>query len=54
MSKQSASMARQFSSSNIGSVKGPLRGISEGPRSLNYAIRKSENERIERENHKFA
>ena len=54
MSKQSASMARQFSSSNIGAVKGPLRGISEGPRSLNYAVRKSENERIERENHKFA
>ena len=54
MSKNSASMARNFSISQIGSVLNSVRGASEGPGSLNFLVRKAENERIERENHKFA
>jgi len=54
MSKQSASMARNFSISNIGSVMNSVRGHSEGPKSLNFAVRRAENLRIERENHHFA
>ena len=50
MSKQSPSMARNFSISQLGqSSQGNL-----GPKSLNFVRRKNEIDRIERENYMFA
>ena len=56
MSKQSSSMARNFSISQLGTHVGTSgnRGGSVGPRSLNISVRKQENQRIERENQAFA
>mgnify|MGYP003893381491 FL=1 len=56
IARQNPSVIRNLSISNL---VAPLastraRGSSVGPHSLNFSVRKRENERIERENHKFA
>lgn len=56
MAKQSSSMARNFSISNLDTHTGAVgnKSGSLGPRSLNINVRKQENQRIERENQAFA
>ena len=56
MAKQSSSMARNFSISNLDTHVGAsgTKSGSLGPRSLNINVRKMENQRIERENQAFA
>lgn len=54
MAKMNQSMPRNLSISNLSPPMSHRQRGSLGPGSLNFNLRKRENDRIERENHKFA
>ena len=54
LAKQNASIPRNLSISNLSPPMSHRQRGSVGPSSLNYSVRRKENERIERENHKIA